>query len=184
MVMLDVWRDDRNRPRIMLKTIDSMLQEFDSFFDEFDKQQLPATYESAGYLTPACDVEENDKGYLLNFDLPGFKKDDLHIEISGNTLTISGLRSREEDLNKAKLHRKERHYGEFKRTFSLPDNIRSENMEANYENGVLSLLVPKKEVEKPKTIEISESKGGLLKKLVGMKSEGMKSDDDTKKVAK
>ena len=169
---LDIWRGDVTRPRTMLKTVDAMLRDFDSFFDDMEKSWRRESSEMT-VMTPSCDIEENDKCYLLSFDLPGFKKEDINIDLAGNTLTVSGKRhSEKREEGKGTLHRIERHRGEFRRVFTLPDNIKKENWEAGYENGVLYVMIPKMEVERPRHIEISEGKKeGFFKHLVGGKSE-------------
>jgi HSP20 family protein len=79
----------------------------------------------------------------------------------------------------AKSHRVERQYGEFLRTFALPEKVKGEDIEASYENGVLYLVLPKSEATSPKKIEIAEPKGGLFKKIAGL---GKEEDDKDKKI--
>jgi len=173
---LELWRTDRG-PFSLLRNWDSITKELDSLFTDFDKN---ASDSRSGIkntmLTPACDVQEDEKAYLLSFDLPGFKKDDVSIELIGNQLTVSGQRSREATTKDARFHRVERNYGEFRRVFTLPDNAKGDSIEASYENGVLYLGIPKAEIERPKKVEITEGKGSFLKKLVGVKG-----DQDSRK---
>ncbi len=169
---LELWRTDRNGPFSLLRNWDSITKELDSLLGDFDKNAYEArngTREMT--MTAACDVQEDEKGYLLSFDLPGFKKEDVAIELMGNRLSVTGKRSRETATKDAKFHRVERNYGEFKRVFTLPDNVKVDPIEASYENGVLYLMIPKAEVEKPKKVEITEGKASFLKKLVGLKGD-------------
>lgn len=83
--------------------------------------------------------------HLLNFDIPGLKKEDISIEVTGRQLTISGERKREEHQQKASTHRMERSYGKFSRTFDLSDAIATDVIDASYENGVLKVAIPKAE---------------------------------------
>lgn len=105
---------------------------------------------------PACDVEETTSEYRMCFDLPGMKKDDIKIEIVDNQVTVKGVRNEEKkDENKnRKVY--ERRYGSFERTFILPTAINANKVEAAYNNGVLSLVVPKDEAQKPRQIEVKE----------------------------
>jgi HSP20 family protein len=173
---LELWRTDRS-PFSLLRNWDSITKELDGFFNDFDKAVAPnRSGIKDNMLSPACDVQEDEKGFLLSFDLPGFKKEDVDIELIGNRLTVSGKRDRESTAKDARFHRLERSHGEFRRVFELPENAKSDGVEASYENGVLYLMIPKAEMERPRKVEITEGKGGFLKKLIGMKG-----DEDVKK---
>jgi HSP20 family protein len=116
----------------------------------------------------ALDVEEREGAYLITVDLPGIKKDEIQINLTDRTLTVSGERTRE---SKGQGHYYERSYGRFARSLTLPENVKSEAIEAHYEDGVLKLVLPKAEAEKAKAIKIQSGKpsGGLLEKFFGAK---------------
>ncbi|MCX6131432.1 MAG: Hsp20/alpha crystallin family protein [Proteobacteria bacterium] len=176
---LELWRNARNGPFSLLRNWDSMTKDLDSFFGGLDRSMDELRTETKDLaVAPACDVQEDEKSFLLSFDMPGFKREDVAIELMGNRITVAAKRVRETAGDGAKFHRLERTYGEFKRVFTLPDNARADAVEANYENGVLYLVIPKAEIEKPKKVEITEGKGGFAKKLIGLKSE-----DEGKKTA-
>ena len=105
------------------------------------------------------DVRETEKTYELDIDLPGFKKDEISIELENGYLTVSaakGLDKDEED-KKGKYIRKERYAGAMQRSFYVGENLTDEDIKAKYENGILKLSVPKKPakaVEAKKTIAI------------------------------
>ena len=105
------------------------------------------------------DIKEMDNGYELIIDLPGFKKDEINAELKDGYLTVSaekGLDKDEED-KKGKYIRKERYAGALSRTFYLGEEIREEEIKAKFENGILSVSIPKEEekkVEGPKHISI------------------------------
>ena len=105
------------------------------------------------------DVRETEKTYELDIDLPGFKKDEIQLELKDGYLTVSaekGLDKDEED-KKGKYIRKERYAGAMQRSFYVGENLTQEDIKAKYENGILRLSVPKKEakpVETKKTIAI------------------------------
>ena len=98
------------------------------------------------------DITENEKEYVLEAELPGFKKEDINIDIDNNYLTISAERnvSNEEKDKKGNDIRSERSYGSFSRSFDIT-GVNAEKIDAEYENGVLKLTMPKKEDETPKT---------------------------------
>ena len=105
------------------------------------------------------DIKETKEGYELVIDVPGFKKDEISIELENGYLTVSaakGLDKDEED-KKGKYIRKERYAGAMQRSFYVGENLTQEDIKAKYENGILRLSVPKKEakpVETKKTIAI------------------------------
>lgn len=103
---------------------------------------------------PKYDVEENEKNFKLSFDLPGVKKDDLSIEVKDGLVTISGERKNE---SKAESY-SGRFHGTFERSFSLPDNINTDAIEAHYEDGVLHLALPKMEPKVGRKIEIGQTR--------------------------
>ncbi len=112
----------------------------ETFFDDVFN---PERQLQAKQYMPAVDVEETEKEYVLKVDLPGFKREDINVELHDRRLTISGTR-KEERVEKSKgYHLEERAYGEFKRSFEMPENVDSEKVDAAYENGVLMLRVHK-----------------------------------------
>ena len=131
---------------------------------------MPSTWESMrgenAIFQPACDIEEQDDHYRISMDVPGMKKDDIQIEVRDHQLMISGARHEEMRRDDQNLRMVERRFGRFQRAFTLPSGINPEQIEANYENGVLRLAVPKVEEARARQIRIGESKG-LLGKLVG-----------------
>lgn len=130
-----------------------IFNEMERFFEDFGR--APAMASAERTYTPACDVSEKDDGFMLCMDLPGFKKEDIKIEMNENVLTISGERKREVKADvEPKGHRIERYYGSFARSFSLPTNVDVEKIEAHYEDGVLNLHIPKTQVAAPRRIEI------------------------------
>jgi len=107
---------------------------------------------------PSVNIEENDDGYTIQLAAPGLTKDEFKIDIEKDRLFVSAEKEQAEEVTEGKYTRKEFNYSSFKRSFFLPKSIDREAIEANYENGVLSVVLPKKaEVvieEKGRTIEI------------------------------
>ena len=105
--------------------------------------------------SPTVDIEENDDAYMIRADLPGVTKDDIEVRLDNGVLCISGEKRVEKETGKGtKVHRTERFHGSFERRFTLPGSIDADHVKADYEQGVLSLSIPKIETEKPKTIDI------------------------------
>ncbi|MDJ1482028.1 Hsp20/alpha crystallin family protein [Cytophagaceae bacterium YF14B1] len=103
---------------------------------------------------PAVNVHENETGYTLEVAAPGQQKENFNINLDGRVLTISSEQKEEKKEENGKWTRKEFNYSSFKRSFTLPENVNAENIEATYENGVLVVVVPKAEEVKPKSIAI------------------------------
>jgi HSP20 family protein len=104
---------------------------------------------------PPVDIQENADAYLFHAELPGLTKDDINITLENNVLRLNGERKFEKDAKKENYHRVERTYGNFTRTFTLPTQVDAENVQAAFENGILTITVPKAEQAKPRKIAIS-----------------------------
>lgn len=134
---------------------DSMMRRMNDVFDEVNRGGIRF---EVGDFTPRVDVAETDGSITLHAELPGIDKKDVKITVNeGNILTIAGEKKREEKTeDKEKNYmRIERSYGSFARSFTLPDNVSTENINAAFDNGVLTITVPKKEPAKPKELEVT-----------------------------
>jgi len=108
--------------------------------------------------SPAVDISETENELVLKADIPDVDPKNVAIQLENGTLTLKGERRFEEQKNGHKgFHRIERSYGSFVRAFSLPDTVEGEKVRADYKNGVLTVTLPKKEVAKPKTINVEIS---------------------------
>ncbi len=107
-------------------------------------------------FVPTVNTREADDAYYIEVDLPGVSKDDINIDVNDNTLTISGVRKVKEEHKDDSFYKVESVYGKFERSFSLPEDVDTDKIEAKHNNGVLEIKIPKIEkVEKaPKKIEI------------------------------
>ena len=121
---------------------------FDTFFNDAGEDLTTRTW------TPPVDIQETDDAYRIHAELPGLTKDDIQITLENNVLRLSGERKLEKDVKKENYHRIERTYGTFSRSFALPTQVSPEKVEAKFENGVLSIVVPKAEQAKPRRIAI------------------------------
>jgi HSP20 family protein len=107
--------------------------------------------------SPAVDIFETENELMMKADLPEVDPKNIGIQVENGTLTLKGERRFEEQKNGKGFHRIERSYGSFVRAFSLPDTVDPEKVKADYKNGVLTIMLPKKEVAKPKTVNVEVS---------------------------
>jgi len=113
---------------------------------------------SRGTWAPFLDIAEDQEGFRISVDLPGMTADDVEITLNQNLLTIRGERKTGNEIKEENYHRVERRYGAFERTVSLPAQVDSDGIQADYSNGVLEVRVPKAEQAKPRKIKIGESR--------------------------
>ncbi|MFL5507399.1 MAG: Hsp20/alpha crystallin family protein [Gemmatimonadales bacterium] len=103
---------------------------------------------------PAVDITENKETVRITTELPGVQPEDVKLSVENNVLTIRGEKRSTHEEKNDRMHRYERQYGSFERTFSLPGTVDVDRIEARYDNGVLTVEMPKVERAKPKQIEI------------------------------
>jgi len=121
------------------------------FFNDFDHN-----YEVKNYYKPAVNIHENDNEYLLDFMVPGMKKEDFQINLENDLLTVSAEIKNENEEKRDGYSRKEFSFGSFKRSFTLPDTVNADNIKASYNNGILEVTLPKKEEAKPQPARMIE----------------------------
>lgn len=107
--------------------------------------------------TPAVDIFETENDLVLKADIPDVDPKNVGIQLENGTLTLKGERKFEQQQNGKGFHRIERSYGTFVRAFGLPDTVEAEKVKADYKNGVLTITLPKKEVAKPRSINVEIS---------------------------
>jgi HSP20 family protein len=107
----------------------------------------------------AVDVAENKDAIIVKASVPGINPDDLDVSYSDDTLTIRGEIKSENEVKEDQYHVRERRYGSFSRSITLPTKIKGDAIEASYQNGVVTLRLPKAEEVKPKRIEIKVGDG-------------------------
>lgn len=148
---------------------------FDDFFNDFFNDFFDSNVSRR--FSPTCDIQEAKGHYLVSIDMPGMKKDDLKIEVNDGILSISGERHSSFSSNEGDSYiRREKSYGKFQRTFSLPQSVNETEIEANFQDGVLNIAIPKQEKAKGRTIEIQSGKSneGFFKRLLGNREEPVK----------
>jgi len=129
------------------------------FEDVFNERLTPFISSMGSMMAPTfkVDISEDEKAIYLSADIPGVKKEDVKVSIEDDVISISAERTQEEEEKKKNYHRVERSWGSLSRSFTIGDNVDSDNITANYDNGVLKVVVPKKEPEakKSKAVPVS-----------------------------
>jgi len=141
--------------RELLSTQDRFNQLFNQTFSNFfgpEGQEL-----SRGAWAPPVDIYETGNNLVIKAELPGIDPKDVEVRVENGTLAVSGERKSEKEVKEGNYHRVERSYGSFHRSFNLPPTVSSENVTAEYKDGVLTLTLAKREEAKPKTIKIQVS---------------------------
>jgi len=133
----------------------SMQREINRMFDSF----MQGGIQDDGSLglamwTPAVDIVEREDEFEVKVELPGVEKDDVKITLESNILTIRGEKKQEKEQKGENLHRVERSYGSFQRSFTLPTTVKNDKIDASYRDGILMITLPKAEEAKPKQIEV------------------------------
>jgi HSP20 family protein len=104
--------------------------------------------------SPAVDIYETENELVLKADLPDVNEKDIDVRVENQTLTIAGTRNFEKTEAKKGFHRVERSYGNFVRSFAIPNTFDTDNIKAGYQNGVLAVTLPKKETAKPRQVKV------------------------------
>ncbi len=122
--------------------------------DFFGSEALPSTFANTSGTLPKVNISETEDNYFVDLAIPGLKKSDFNIDLDNEVLTISAeVKTGEKNEN---YTRREFGYTSFKRTFTLPDTIDDSKIKANYEDGILSITLPKREEAKPKPSRVIE----------------------------
>lgn len=130
-------------------------ENFNRFFNDALTNFMNAEDTQPKKWTPAVDIYETEHSLVLKSELPGIDPKDLEVRIEDGTLYLKGERKQERDVKEESYHRVERSYGSFTRTFSLPNSVDTDNVKAEYKDGVLTLTLAKREEAKPKTVKIN-----------------------------
>ncbi len=130
-----------------LSVVPALFGDFDRVMESF------ADFEG---FQPSRDVQETEDHFIVSFDMPGVKRENIKVEVKGQRLTVASERQRASSTASEK----------FERTFTLPPSVDESKIEVNYEDGVLSLLLPKMQAAKPRTLEIQSGRS-FFQKLLG-----------------
>ena len=136
------------RPSIW-QEMDQLQHEMNRLFDTSNKERV---FNSPSY--PAINIWMNEEGQIITAEMPGVLPENIDIDVTGDALSISGVRKPDEVAKEARYHRRERSYGSFSRTIQLPFMVDTNQVEASFKNGVLLLSLPRAEADKPKKITV------------------------------
>lgn len=148
---IELW--NKNFP--IPQALDRLQREMNRAFDGFFRGDLldSGSFFSEGW-SPAVDISESSDSYSIYAELPGIKKDDVKITMNGNVITLRGEKKNESEKKERTFNRIERSYGVFERSFTLPVTVKSEAIEARYNDGILTITLPKREEAKEKVIDV------------------------------
>lgn len=139
----------RFRTPSIWREMNRMQSEMDKLFNEVSPRRVRT---APNY--PAVNIWADEDSALVTAEIPGIEKDDLEINVTGDTLSISGERKLDEIPEGAQYHRRERGSGKFSRDIQMPYTVDAKNVKASFKNGVLEIELPRVEAEKPKRIAV------------------------------
>lgn len=152
-------RSDEQPYEAFEREISSLHREMDRLMNDFwsGRERFPALQDMwpKGALSPQIDEMEDEKGFHIKVDLPGMDEKDVEITVSDGLLTIKGEKKREEEQKDKDFYRKERSFGSFRRTLTIPADVNEAKIEASFKKGVLSIDLPKSEEAKKKVKRIA-----------------------------
>jgi HSP20 family protein len=130
----------------------TLREAMDRLFD--DAFTRPVNLRDGGWSSPAIDMYQTDDEVVVKAALPGFKADEVQINVTGDVLVLRGEMKHEEEKKDRSWHIREHRWGSFERTLALPTDVKADKAVADFENGVLTITLPKAEEVKPKTITV------------------------------
>jgi HSP20 family protein len=158
-MVVDRWQPTRRLPWRLFRELEETGRQFDSLFEAplwpAIWRRLPAQERE---WSPALEVFEKEDKYVVKAELPGLKEEDVDVSVSDDTLTIKGEKKTEHEVKEEEYHWSERTYGSFLRTIRLPSDVDTKKIEADYENGMLEITLPKMAEVKPKKITVKTKK--------------------------
>ena len=130
----------------------TLREAMDRLFD--DAFTRPVNLRDGGLSAPAVDMYQTDDEVVVKVALPGFKADEVQINVTGDVLTLRGELKREEDKKDKAWHIREHRWSSFERSIALPTAVTADRANADFENGILTITLPKAEEVKPRTISV------------------------------
>lgn len=134
------------------REIMTLREAMDRLFD--DAFTRPLTFVRDGWSAPAIDMYQTDDEVVVKAALPGIKADEVQINVTGDVLTIKGEVKQEDEKKERSWHIREQRYGSFERSVALPTDVVADKAKADFENGILTITLPKAEDVKPRTITV------------------------------
>ena len=150
---IEIWRGNRSPFRDLQSEMQRLQSRMENLFGDVTPLPFQALDDIAEFM-PRCDIAEDKSNYFLKFDLPGVPKDQLKVELVDNLLTVSAERKEEKKKEDQKSCLSEVSYGSYMRSFTLPSAVNEKKIDAQFENGVLSVTIPKTETTQAKQIAV------------------------------
>ena len=137
-------------PLIPYEHLDNWRRDLDRFFNEFPNQ-----FRNSMLGPHRFDVYETENEVVVSCEIPGLeKKEDIRIDVEGNVLSVSGTVNRTHEVKEEQMHRRERFYGRFQRSVTLPAEVDEEGVSATYKNGILEIRLPKAKPQSRRQIDV------------------------------
>ena len=133
----------------VVQEMDQLQREVNRLFDATNKGRV---FNTPTY--PSINIWANQNGQVISAEMPGIRPEDIDIDVTGDALSISGVRKPNEVSKEARYHRRERNYGSFSRTVQLPFMVDTHKVEASLKNGVLLINLPRAEADRPRKISV------------------------------
>jgi HSP20 family protein len=130
----------------------TLREAMDRLFD--DAFTRPINLRDGGWSSPAIDLYQTDEDVVVRAALPGFKADEVQINVTGDMLVLRGERKQEDEKKERAWHLREQRWSSFERSITLPTDVRADKASADFENGILTITLPKAEEVKPRTITV------------------------------
>ncbi|MFB6318567.1 Hsp20/alpha crystallin family protein [Saccharicrinis sp. FJH54] len=127
----------------------------DFFSDVMENMFNSNEMDTPAFTKPLCNVMEDKEGFSIEFALPGFSKNDVTIDVDNNVLTVAGKKEENKKDKEQNYTRREFSYGEFKRSFTLPETVDQDKIKATFSDGILNVEIPKKPELQPKSLKIN-----------------------------
>ena len=135
-------QQDKNLPNQRRRgNIDNL---FNSLLDDFFYPSLAGNSQQDNFLSPKMDIAETEAEYKVEVELPGINQEDIEVKMDNNILTVKGKREEEKEEKERTYYTRERYYGSFQRSVSLPNNVSADDIEARFNNGILHIQIPKR----------------------------------------
>lgn len=136
----------------LFRPFETLRSEFDDLFSrlasDWDGKWLSSEFKAA------CDLSETAEAFQIRMDVPGIKAEDINVQVTGDTVHVSGERKDEKEEKTKTYHRVERRSGKFSEVVTLPSAVKDENVQAEFHDGVLTITLPKTEASKTRTVKV------------------------------
>lgn len=149
---IEKWFD--NKRLSTFRELSPLEESFDRLFNEFMSLKKINGFRNELSFSPSCEVAEEGNNYIMKFDLPGVPKEQVRVEVDKDQLTIHAERKEEKKSETKKKYLSEMYYGSYTRSFNLPGVVDDKKIDAKFENGVLTIIIPKTESTKVKQIPV------------------------------